>query len=69
MFSAGLLSYTNHPCCITNPLFVAEKLREDMADIQLNYMDKEMCNFWVAELEGQILGCVGAIVSKDFPGT
>ena len=32
-----------------------------MGNIYETYIGKDKSNFWVAELEGQVIGCVGAL--------
>ena len=60
LFTIGLCSYKNPPHHIINPWFVEEKLKTDMGNIQQYYIDKHQHNFWVAELNGIVVGCVGA---------
>ena len=60
LFTIGLCSYKNPPHHIINPWFVEEKLKTDMGNIQQHYIDKHQHNFWVAELNGIVVGCVGA---------
>jgi len=60
LFTKGLCSYKTPPHNIINPWFVEEKLKTDMGNIQQYYIDKHQHNFWVAELNGLVVGCVGA---------
>ena len=60
LFTTGLCSYKTPPHDIINPWFVEEKLKTDMGNIQQYYIDKHQHNFWVAELNGIVVGCVGA---------
>ena len=43
------------------PWFVDLKLKEDMGNIQQHYIEKDNANFWVAVLNGVVVGCVGAM--------
>ena len=63
LFRMGLCSYKDSPMDILNPWFVNLKLKEDMGNIYKHYIanDNEQSNFWVAELNGEVVGCVGAM--------
>jgi len=60
LFTIGLCSYKTPPLDRIQPIFVEMKLNSDMGNIQQNYIDKHQHNFWVAELNGIVVGCVGA---------
>ena len=60
LFTNGLCSYKTPPLDRIQPIFVEMKLNSDMGNIQQYYMDKHQHNFWVAELNGIVVGCVGA---------
>lgn len=63
LFAAGLTSYKAPPMDVIQPWFVGQKLRDDMRDIQTSYIDVGEAsnkNFWVAELDDAVVGCVAA---------
>ena len=60
LFTNGLCSYKTPPLDKVQPIFVELKLNTDMGNIQQNYIDKHQHKFWVAELNGSVVGCVGA---------
>ena len=60
LFTNGLCSYKIPPLDRIQPIFVEMKLKSDMGNIQQYYIDKHQHNFWVAELNGLVVGCVGA---------
>jgi len=60
LFTNGLCSYKTPPLDRIQPIFVEMKLNSDMGNIQQYYIDKHQHNFWVAELNGIVVGCVGA---------
>ena len=60
LFTNGLCSYKTPPLDRIQPIFVEMKLNSDMGNIQQNYIDEHQHNFWVAELNGLVVGCVGA---------
>lgn len=39
--------------------YISQSLKADLSDIQLHYLDPKGSNFWVAELEGEVVGMVG----------
>ena len=61
LFRLGLCSYTKPPMDKLQPWFVDLKLKEDMGNIQQHYIEKDNANFWVAVLNGVVVGCVGAM--------
>ena len=60
LFRLGLCSYKTPPHDKVNPWFVEMKINGDMGNIQQHYIEKERHNFWVAVLNGNVVGCVGA---------
>ena len=60
LFTNGLCSYKTPPLDKIQPIFIEMKLNSDMGNIQKYYIDKHQHNFWVAELNGIVVGCVGA---------
>ena len=65
IFSKGFKQYKDGPTSITSDYFVAEKLQEDMSDIQESYLNMDGGNFWVAEdmslTSPKIVGIVGIL--------
>ena len=39
--------------------YIQETLQEDLSDIPLHYLKEPGSNFWVAEVEGQVVGTAG----------
>ena len=70
LFRAGLTSYKESPMDKLNSWFVEVKLKEDMKDIHAHYIhNKKQSNFWVAELNGVVIGCVGAVPDEHLEGS
>lgn len=67
IFTNAFKIYRDGQTSIVSPLFVANKLKSDMSDVNVNYLKLEGANFWVAEttkasnLPLQIIGMVGVI--------
>ena len=67
LFTNGLCSYKTPPLDRIQPIFVEMKIKSEMGNTQQYYIDKQQYyidkhqhNFWVAELNGLVVGCVGA---------
>ena len=60
MFRSGFQMY-KEPANFTilANMFVDRTMEKDMKDIIYSYMQADKANFWVAEVDGQVAGCVG----------
>ena len=60
MFRSGFQMY-KEPANFTilANMFVDRTMEKDMKDIIQSYMQADKANFWVAEVDGQVAGCVG----------
>ncbi len=57
------MEYTDSPMNVIQPWFIDHCIEHDMENIYLKYIkygkDKRS-NFWVVEMNDEIVGCVGA---------
>ena len=45
--------------------YIDGALNHDLAHVELSYLQRRGSNFWIAELDGELVGCIGAYRRDD----